>query len=61
MTWKHITPQVIVKGFKKCCVSMQWMILMICCGMVVKRMALLEVREEVAGTDCEDGDGDTSW
>jgi hypothetical protein len=39
---------VIVKDFKKCCISKQWMILMMCCGMVLKRMALLELSEEVA-------------
>ena len=40
---------------------MQWMGLMICCGMAVKRVGMVGVSEceEDEGTDCEDGDGDT--
>jgi hypothetical protein len=34
---------------------MQWMRLMICCGMAVKRMGMLEVSVRKAeGTDCGD-------
>jgi hypothetical protein len=63
MAWQGISPEVTVKGFKKCCVF----------------SALYEtdgdtlwngseedgiVRSECEGddiTDCEDGDGDTVW
>jgi hypothetical protein len=35
---------VIVKNFKKCCISRAWMRLKtICCGMAVKRMGMLGV------------------
>jgi len=38
---------------------LQWMGLMICCGMTVKRMGMLGVMcKEVEGTDYEDGDND---
>jgi hypothetical protein len=45
-----------------CVYSVQWMGLMIiCCGMEVRRMGMLGVSEEEEGTDCEDGDRDTDW
>ena len=34
---------------------------MICCGMAVKGMGMLGVRERDEGTDCEDGDSGTVW
>jgi len=37
--WQCISPEVIMKGFKKCCISIA---VMICCGMVVNRMGMLE-------------------
>jgi hypothetical protein len=59
--WQHISPEVTVKGFKKCCISsavdetdMLWN------GGEVDR----NVRSECEGdedTDCEDGDSDTDW
>jgi hypothetical protein len=36
-------------------------LMMMCCGMTVKRMEMLDVSEEEEGTDCEDGDSDTDW
>jgi hypothetical protein len=36
--WQCISPQVIMKGFKKCCISIA---LMISCGMPVNRMGML--------------------
>ena len=55
--WQCISPEVTVKGFKKCCMdgtdySMLWN------GMD------RDVRGECEGdegTDCEDGDSDTEW
>jgi len=57
--WQHITPEVTVKGFKKCCISN-----------AVDGTDILwngseedgNVRSECEGdedTDCEDGDSDT--
>ena len=42
---------------------MHWMgLLMISCGMAVKRMGMLRgVCEEGEGSDCENGDSDTDW
>jgi hypothetical protein len=41
---------------------MQWMrLMMICCGMAVKKVGMLGESEEDEGTDCEDGDSDTDW
>ena len=49
MAWQCISPEVTVKGFRKCCIS----------------SALDgDVRsecEEGEGTDCEDGDSGTDW
>ena len=42
--WQHVSPEVIVKGFKKFCITVEWMGLMvICCGIGVKRMGMLRV------------------
>jgi len=45
MACQCISLGVIVNGFKKCMYPMQWMRLMICCGMAVKGMGMLGVRE----------------
>jgi len=36
--WQCISPEINVKGFRKC-----WIGLMICCGLPVKRMGMLDV------------------
>ena len=37
-------------------------LMLICCGMAVKRMGNGRSEcEEDEGTDCEDGDSDTEW
>jgi len=41
--WQRISPEVTVKGFKGCCISVQCMRLMIWYGMAVKRMWVLGV------------------
>jgi len=49
MAWQCISPEVTVKGFRKCCIS---------------KALVGDVRsecEEGEGTDCEDGDSDTDW
>jgi hypothetical protein len=39
-----MSPDVMVKGFRKCCMSMEWMALMImCCGIAAKRRRMLGV------------------
>jgi len=61
MVWQHISPEVTVKGFEKCCISS-----------VVEGTDVDMLRdgsegvgygrsecEEDEGTDCEDGDSDT--
>jgi hypothetical protein len=40
---------------------MQWIGLMINCGMAVKRMEMLGECDKDKGTDCEDADSDTDW
>jgi len=42
---KGMSPEAIVKGLKKCCISnvMGMGLMMICCGMAVKRMGMLGV------------------
>jgi hypothetical protein len=40
--WQCTSPEVVVQGFKKCCISIA---VMICCGMAVNRMATLGKRE----------------
>ena len=62
-TWHHISPEVIVKGFKKCCIStavddtyddMLWK------GNEEDGNVRSECEED-KGTDCENGDSDTDW
>jgi hypothetical protein len=47
MSWQCSSPELIVKGFKKSCISsdiINWMgLVKICCGMTVKRMGMLGV------------------
>jgi len=44
---QHISPEVSVKGFKVCCIAVQWMrLIVICCGMAVKRVGMLVVSAE---------------
>jgi hypothetical protein len=63
MAWQCISPEVIVKVFKKCCVSNTvdgsdddtlWN------GSEEDGNVKSEC-EEYAGTDCEDGDSGTDW
>jgi hypothetical protein len=62
-TWHHISSEVTVKGFEKCCVSnekdgtdddMLWN------GSEEDGNVRSECEED-EGTDCEDGDSDTNW
>jgi hypothetical protein len=41
MAWQHISPWVTVKGIKKCCISSAVRLMVIYCGMTVKRMGML--------------------
>ena len=56
MTWQNISPDVTVKGFKKCCISI---------GMEGTDDDMLwNVRSECEkdeGTNCENGDSNTNW
>jgi hypothetical protein len=63
MAWQCISPEVIVKGFKKCCISnamdgtyddMLWN------GSEEDRNVRSECEED-EDTDCEDADSDTDW
>jgi hypothetical protein len=56
-----MSPEVNVNGLKKCCISsvMGMGLVMICCGMKVKRMGMLKVSEENEGNDHEDGGSTT--
>ena len=62
MAWQHVSPEVTVKGFKKCCISnavdgtddMLWN------GCEENRNISSECKEG-EGTDCEDGDSGTDW
>ena len=63
MAWQHISPEVSVKGCKKCCISnemdgtdddMMW-------NGSEEVGNVRSEHEEDAGTDCEDGDSDTDW
>jgi len=38
--WQCISPEVVVQGFKKCCISIA---MFVCCGMAVNRMGMLGV------------------
>jgi hypothetical protein len=42
--WLCISPEVSVQDFKKCCISTAMKLLVICCGMALKRMGMLGVR-----------------
>ena len=61
--WQHISPDVIVKGFKKCCVSnakdgpdggMLW-------NGIKKDGKVRSQCEEDEGTECEDKECDIGW
>jgi hypothetical protein len=61
--WQHVSPQVTVKGFKKCRTShardgtdkdMLW-------NNSEQDGNVRSGCEEDEGTDCEDGDSDTDW
>jgi hypothetical protein len=62
MAWQHISPEVTVKGFKKCCIStavgetddMLWN------GSEEDGNVHSECKGD-EGNDCEDGDSDTDW
>jgi hypothetical protein len=44
MAWQCISPELTVKGFKSAICPTQWTRLMvICCGMAIKRMGMLGV------------------
>ena len=60
---EHITPEMTVKGCKKCCISnavdgadddMLW-------NGSEEAVGVTSECEEDEGTDCEDGDSDTGW
>jgi hypothetical protein len=56
------SPEVIVKGFKKCHISMQCMrLMMICCGMVVKRMGMSGMSVSKMNALTENRERDTHW
>jgi len=61
--WQHISPEVTMKGLKKCCMStaldgtgdvMLW-------NGGKEGGNVRRECEEDEGTDCEDGDSDTDW
>ena len=61
--WQCVSPEVIVKGFEKCCISsavdgtdgdMLW-------NDNVEDGNVRSECGEDEGTDCEDGDSDTDW
>ena len=63
MAWQRISPDVTVKGFKKCCISnsldgtdddMLW-------NDSGEDGNVRSECEEDEGTDCEDRDSDTDW
>jgi len=41
--WQHVSPEVTVMIFKKCCMSSGMDETAVCCGMTVKRMEMLGV------------------
>jgi hypothetical protein len=52
MEWQHISPEVNVKGSKKCCISKTVDgLIMVCCGMAVKKMGMLGASVRKTGTD----------
>jgi hypothetical protein len=63
MAWQCISPEVILKGFKKCCISnamdrtdddMLW-------NESAEDGNVRSECEEDEGTDCDDRDSDTDW
>jgi len=60
MAWQYISPEVTVKGFKKCCIStavdgtngMLW-------NDHYEDVGVRTVCDKDEGTDCEDGNSDT--
>ena len=63
MAWQCISPEVNVKGFKKCCIFSA--VDETDDGMLLNGSRedgnVRSVCEEDKGTDCEDGDSDTDW
>ena len=55
MAWQRFTPEVIEKGFKKCCMSHALE------GTDDDVLWNGSECEEDEGTDCEDWDSDTDW
>jgi hypothetical protein len=41
--WQHISPEVTVEGLRSAVYPLDWMGMIICCGMTVKRMGMLGV------------------
>jgi len=60
-TWLHISLEVIVKCFKKCCVSNAMDETDIFWNGSEEDGNVRSEYEEDEGTDCEDGDSDTAW
>ena len=63
MTWQRNSPELIVKGFKKCCTCNAVNETdgdMLLNGSEEERNIRSE-REKDEGTDCEDGDSNTVW
>jgi hypothetical protein len=61
--WHHISPEVTVRGFKKCCVSNEMDGTdddTLCNGSEEEANVRSECEED-EDTDCEDGDSDTGW
>jgi hypothetical protein len=60
--WQRISPEVTVKGFKKCCISntMDETNDVLWNGSEEDGNVRSE-REEDEGKECDDGDGDTEW
>jgi len=63
VAWRHISPEVTLKGCKKCCIStavdqtddnMWW-------NDSEEDGIVRSECEEDEGTDCEDGDSDSDW
>ena len=62
MAWQQNSPEMIVKGFRKCCISSTVNGPDDSCEMAVKKVGMLVVScEEYEGTDCAYGDSDTDW
>ena len=59
MVWQHISPEVTVKGFKKCCVSKTMDDDNVLGNGSVEDGNVRSKCEEDEGSNCEDGDSDT--